>query len=244
MTRPVIDFFIVGAPKCGTTSLFKYLGSHSDIFIPDLIVGNTGKVEPNHFAPDFQDMQTPYRSRETFFSLYDDKLPHQFAGDASVYHLYSPHAPTAIYSYNSEAKIIIMIRHPVDFILSYYQEMRFTGLETCKSLKEALSLEPRRLNGTTPMPKPGMNPLYLGYRELARYSKPIRRYLSKFPRENVHFIKFDTFVEHTPLVYGSTLNFLDVKPWWPDTFHPFGMYGGTGCINWKGSSIPVIPKNR
>src|SRR6266498_2750548 len=96
------NFFIVGAPKCGTTALYEYLRRHPHIFMPKL-------KEPHFFA---LDLGHPMVKTEVHYaSLFADSTKeHMRVGEASVYYLYSAVALPAIHAFNPDAKIIAMVR--------------------------------------------------------------------------------------------------------------------------------------
>ena len=206
VVMPMVDVFIVGAPKCGTTALFKYLGEHPSIFTPDFVRGNTGKTEANHFAREFQREDDPMRDRAYYLSFFQSAREDQLACDASVYHLYSPSAANEIFKYNPEARIIVMLRKPSAFMFSYYQEMRFHGLESCADFSEALRREDERADTR------------LRYRHLARYSEHLKKYLDVFPRDKVLLIQFEDFFDDPKAGYKRVVDFLNVPEWYPATF--------------------------
>lgn len=80
MTKP--EFFIAGAPKCGTTAMQEYLRQHPGIFMPDM-------KEINHFADDLLKQDDPFLKRERYLSLFEGAGENQLAGEASVYYLFS-----------------------------------------------------------------------------------------------------------------------------------------------------------
>lgn len=213
-----IDVFIVGAPKCGTTALFKYLGEHPGIYVPDFLYGNAGKAEANHFASDFLDEQNPMRDRVHYLSFFKNAGPDQILCDASVFHLYSSEAPAAIHAYNPDAKIIIMLRDPVDFMFSYFKEVRFQGIERASSFARALDLEEKRMEGQSIDESLDFQHSVLGYRKLAHFSVYVKRYLEVFPRKQILFIKADDFFADTKSIFKVVLDFIGVEEWYPASF--------------------------
>ncbi|WP_321283951.1 sulfotransferase [uncultured Vibrio sp.] len=203
-----IDFFIVGAPKCGTTALVKYLGKHSNVFFPPFINRNVGKIEPNHFATDLLAPTNPFGRRDYFLSFYSDAPKDSLLGDASVDHLYSKVAARNIHLYNPKAKIIIMLRNPADFLFSYYNEMRWGLAETKGTIEAALRSD--HCSGERSYKLD-----YIGY---ASFAGQVERYLQVFPRDQVLILKFDDFVSRTDHVYDEVLNFLGLPKFPIDMF--------------------------
>ena len=117
------DFFIVGAPKCGTTSMFHYLRQHPQIFMPD-------NKEPHYFGKDLIKMSDEFIDNEDeYLNLFKDAKSDQKLGEASTFYLYSKSAYKEIKEYNPDAKIIIMLRNPIDFLHSLHSQLLFSGYE-------------------------------------------------------------------------------------------------------------------
>jgi hypothetical protein len=143
--------------------------------------------------------------------------------------LYSEVAAARIKAFNPEARIIIMLRNPVEMIYAYHSELLFQGFEEIESFEEALALESRRKLGLClPKTRYVAGPL-LCYRELGKFGAHLERFFSLFGRRNVHVIIFDEFKRDTARVYQETCAFLGVNT----DFQP----------NWK-PSAGVINSNR
>lgn len=185
MTTPTL--FVVGAPKCGTTALWMFLDQH-----PDIVMAK--EKEPNHFATDLVrigDPSTSPISREEYLGLFSGAPTGAVLGEASTLHLFSHDAPTAIRSFEPAARIVILVRDPVDFLHSYHLQMVSSGREPVRDLAAALRLEPQRLHEIAR--RPGHEPHFLHYRQLARFSRHIQRYLDVFAHEQVHIATYDEF---------------------------------------------------
>jgi hypothetical protein len=196
------NFFIVGAPKCGTSALYQYLKAHPDICMSKV-------KEPHYFAQEFQVLKlSMYRSLEAYLSLFEDVHNEKCIGEASVFYLYSKDAAYKIREFNPDAKIIAILRNPVDMLYSLFYQARFSGNEILKTFEEALAAEENRKRGLGIPPRSMGKKLY--YREVGQYSGQLQRYFDCFGRENVHVIIFDDFQKDTPLVYRDLLQFLNV----------------------------------
>lgn len=200
------DFFIVGAPKCGTTSMDYYLGQHPEVFMAE--------KEPHYFARDL----IPDCDRLTedgYFALFATPGPAKRLGEASVFYMYSKVAAREIHTFDPEAKIIVHIRNPVDALASHHSQLLYNGLETIDDLEEALSVEEKRKRGEHLPEKTGIGygrPEYLYYREVVSFSEQIDRYLALFGPDRVHFVVFDDLKADLGGVYRRTLEFLKVAP--------------------------------
>ena len=110
------NLFILGAPKCGTTSLYTYLREHPNIFFSHI-------KGPHYFATDFEN----YRSVKTkvdYANLFSEaNAQHSIIGEASVLYLYSENAIKGIYNDNPNAKLIIMLRNPIEVVQSWHAQM-------------------------------------------------------------------------------------------------------------------------
>ena len=128
------DFFLVGAPKCGTTAMHVSLREHPDVFMP-------AEKEHNHFATDLVPATDPYASREHYLALFRDASFEKRVGETSVFHLYSKSAAENIRAFHADAKILVMLRDPLEFVASYHSQMVWNGDAALADLAEALAAE-------------------------------------------------------------------------------------------------------
>ena len=206
------NFFIIGAPKCGTTALYHYLLDHPEICFSKV-------KEPSHFCTDFRGIcdkltDEEYLKRE--FQHCTVKTP--AIGEASVWYLYSNSAVKNIFEFNPDSKIIIMLRDPVNMVQSLHSQLLFTLDEDVEDFESAWNLQHQRLDGIN-IPKTCREPSILQYRKIGSYSSQLKRVFSIFPRNQIKVILFDDFVNNTKKVYDSTLNFLEVSSF-PKTDFP------------------------
>ena len=201
MTKP--DFFIVGAFKAGTTALYEYLRAHPDIFM-------SVPKEPMYFGQDL----TPRYARMTedeYLALFRGAADGQRAGEASPWYLYSTSAAREIRDFNPDARIIVMLRNPVDVMYAQHSQLVFNQREDLADFEQALAAEEDRLAGRR-IPPDAIRPEALYYRRSVRFPEQVRRYLDTFGADAVHFIVFDDLVADVRAVYRSTLEFLGVDP--------------------------------
>ncbi len=202
MARP--NFFIAGAPKCGTTALFEYLRRHPDIFVPD-----PARKESHYFADDLPGLQR-YGPHGDYFRLFDRAQPHhQSIGEASVYYLYSSVALARIRKYDPEARIIAMFRNPLEAVYSYHSQLLHSLNEDVGDFRQAWRLQADRQQGSD-IPRTCLEPSVLQYRDVFQFGSQCERLLSYFPAEQVKIVLFDEFVRTTRRVYGEILAFLGV----------------------------------
>src|ERR1700687_4738832 len=182
MSKP--DFFIVGAPKCGTTALYRCLEAHPQIFVPE-------RKEIHHFGTDLYS-PTYLRDSNEYLSLFGNAGDAKRIGEASVWYLFSKRAAVEIKDFCGRASIIIMLRNPVDMIYSLHSQHLYNGTEEIQDFAEALDAEEARKRGRR-LPKNVPATERLFYREVARYTDQVDRYLKAFGDDNVKVIIYDDF---------------------------------------------------
>jgi uncharacterized small protein (DUF1192 family) len=199
MRKP--DFFIVGAPKCGTTALYRCLEAHPQIFVPE-------RKEIHYFGTDLYS-PTYIRDLNEYLSLFADAGDARRIGEASVWYLFSKRAAAEIKDFCSRAGIIIMLRNPVDMIYSLHSQHLYNGTEEIQDFAAALSAEDDRKRGRR-LPENVSAAERLFYREVAMYTDQVNRYLKTFGRENVKVIIYDEFKKHPGRICRETFEFLSV----------------------------------
>jgi hypothetical protein len=204
----VPEFFIVGAPRSGTTYMFESLGRHPDVFVPP-------NKEPNHFCTDldsgsFLDSVSFMRDRNEYRRLFADAGAGQLAGEASTWYLYSRDAARNIAEVRPDAKIVIMLRDPVEMMYSLHGRRRFGGTEELP-FPDALEAEEDRRRGRR-LPRRPRNVKGLLYRDVARYAEQVERYVEQFGWQQVHVIIFDDFRADPLAAFLALLEFLGLAP--------------------------------
>lgn len=187
------NFFIVGAPKCGTTSLWTYLRKHPEIFMSaekELYFFNRD-LKPADYNPPPAGVYLQH-----FAAARDEKK----IGEATPDYLRSEAAPGAIKAFSPEAQIIIMLRNPVDVMHSLHADALYVR-EPIEDFEAALAADAKRTDRQL-----------VGYRQFTDYVGQVKRYFDVFGRKRVHVIVFDDLKTNFALVYRDTLRFLDVDP--------------------------------
>jgi hypothetical protein len=198
------DFFIVGAPKCGTTAMDHYLAVHPEIFM--------ARKELHHFGADLCFSPQFYRrGSEAYLAEFKAAQGHRRAGESSVWYLFSEQAAAGIKAFNPDARVIIMLRNPVEMLHSLYHQFRFDGNEQLPTFQEALAAENDRRAGQR-LSRQHYFAQGLAYRETARFTRQVQRYFQVFGRDRAHVIIYDDFAADPGAVYRRTLEFLDVPP--------------------------------
>jgi hypothetical protein len=193
--RILPDFIIIGAQRCGTTSLYGYLDAHPD-------VAPASVKEIHYFDLHFRRGASWYRS---FFPLMIHRhyaarrRRRPFAtGEASPYYIFHPRAAERVFATVPSAKLILMLRNPVDRAYSQYCHEVREGFEDAPTFSEALDREAQRLEGERErlLAEDGYvsySHLHHSYRARGVYVDQIRTWRRFFPRERILILKSEEF---------------------------------------------------
>jgi sulfotransferase family protein len=205
MTARRPNFFILGAPKSGTTSLYEYLEGHPDVFMSPV-------KEPFFFSPDVSTgARHRYRypdDQESYIELFAGAADRARVGEASTTYLVSRQAPDLIKSFAADALLIAMLRNPVEMVHSLHNERVSQGAEEITDFELALAADDDRQAGRR-LPA-GATPLGAAYRETAMYGEQLARWIDAFGRARLHVIVFDDFVADTAGQFAAVLRFLGI----------------------------------
>lgn len=113
MTKP--NFFIVGIPRAGTTSMHDYLNMHPDIFM-------SADKEPHYFGSDLTRRKMMKYSDHQYLELFSKAEDEKIIGESSTVYIHSEHAADEIYKFNRNSKILISLRHPAEQVFSLYHK--------------------------------------------------------------------------------------------------------------------------
>jgi Sulfotransferase domain len=191
----VPNFFIVGAQKAGTTSLYAYLGQHPQIYMSPV-------KEPSYFAPE-QCREGFMFSWERYLDLFKGAVEEIAIGEATATYLYSHTAARNIAACVPQAKIIVNLRNPVDRAFSQYLHMLTAGV-TRKSFREQIDSSMRCSEEEFGLLWP--------FLELGRYTEQLKRYFGEFPRSQIHISYYEDLARAPARLLTDLFNFLDVEP--------------------------------
>ena len=196
------NFFIVGAPKCGTTSLSEYLRTHPRIFVSD-------PKEPSFFCGDLPGIRQ-VTTLDAYLDLFRSAGSTDLAvGEASALSLYSRVAIRRIREFNCDSRIIVMLRNPLEMIPSYHSQQLFVMNEDQPELARAWELQEYRAAGERE-PRFCRAAGVLQYRSVGLLGAQVERLLAIFPREQVLFVLFDDLKASSASVCETVLRFLRV----------------------------------
>jgi hypothetical protein len=189
-----LDFMIIGTQKGGTTALFRYMGQHPDVFVPEA-------KEIHYFSnPEFHAQGPEYL--HTFYSEYGGE---QVVGGAYVHLLHYAESAKTMWEYNSEMKLIAVLRNPIDRAYSAYWFAVRNGWESAETFEEALELEASRLKGTR------QEQTELTYLNQGKYAQRLQPFLDQFGTEQLRVVFQDNLRADPGAAVRETLQWLGVE---------------------------------
>jgi hypothetical protein len=194
------NFFILGAPKCGTTSLAAWLAAHPAAFMAPL-------KEPAYFARDLKVVRPDLPQYRALFSSAGEH--HAAVGEASTCYLFSQVAVSAILEYTPEPRFIVCLRNPVDMVRSLHQQEVFGLNDDVRDFEQAWRLQETRVQGRY-IPRTCREPWLLRYRERCLLGAQVERLLQQLPRQRIMFVLLDDLRANAPAQYLRVLRFLDL----------------------------------
>ena len=226
------NFFIVGAPKAGTTSLYRYLKQHPEIYMSPV-------KEPSYFASEIriENLSEPFKRHvrrqsphlreyvdngkppdpyawlvlnwHDYESLFQRVKDQKAIGEATVSYLWSETAAANIHARIPDAKIVMVLRDPAERAFSHYMHQLAEGLTRStfrEHIEQAASGTRREISALHP------------FLELGLYYEQVKRYLDLFPRENIRIYWYEEAWRQPGQLLADLFRFLNVDPTFvPDT---------------------------
>lgn len=211
------NLFLVGAPKCGTTSLYEYLRVHPQIYFPydpELVPsaespGYWRCKEPAYFCTDLDlPPDLSIKDEQQYLRLYDKAGAERWRGDASAFYLYSSIAAERIKAFCPDARILITLRPPIDEMRSWHNDFVQGPRENVMDFHEAVRLSATRRQGIGLPPKGVAG--WMDYFGVAQYSTQIERYTRLFGRDHVHTLLLEDLASQPAETYRAILEFLEI----------------------------------
>jgi hypothetical protein len=209
-TGALPDFVIIGAQKGGTTSLYRLLRQHP-------YVRPAARKELHYFSFRFDRGLDWYRS--CFPAPRQENERNTITGEASPYYLFHPHAPRRMAEAVPRARLIALLRNPVDRAYSHYQMIVGFGQEPL-TFEEALAAEEARLSGEKAKMLVdhryhSFAHQYFSYLSRGIYVDQLIHFLKFFSDEQMLVLKSEDFFERTPETLKLVLDFLGLPEWEP-----------------------------
>ena len=211
---PFPNFFVIGAGRCGTTSLHNYLGQHPQVFVcrqksPNYFVA--GDPAPAREQPVARAMMRHWvTDRERYLSLFDEASNELAIGEVSPVYLQSANAPERIRSFCPEARHIAVLRQPVDRAYAHFLGRQRDGIEPPGSFSDRVSEElaaglPDRV-------------AFGSYLACGRYHHFLRGYFDRFPASHIRVYLLEDMGTDLDRLLRDLFGFLGVDPeFTPDT---------------------------
>jgi len=207
MVKP--NFFILGAPKAGTTALAQILMQHPEAFIPKdkelnfllaceaesyLALNGFKKItDKNHYCGSF------YRGWKWYETCYREVATEKAIGDASVSYFFEKSSHKLLKEYFSDARFIVMLRDPVDRLYSHYQQ------------EVKVNIAHKTINSFEDLYKKN-HPRFNYFAKSSHYKARILELFELFNREQFIFILFDDFKTNQERELKRVFEFLDIDP--------------------------------
>jgi hypothetical protein len=195
------DFYIVGAPKSGTSALYHYLDAHP-------AVAMSREKEPSYWSDDI-----PKRGQTATLDAYYDQWRGAPAaamrGEASVWYVYSAVAIPRILAATPEARFILMLRNPVDMAQAWHAQLLRSFDENVGSFEKAWRLQEERRGGRR-IPPECFNPHHLQYQSICALAEPLERFVRLVPAQQRLTLLFEDFAAAPSATYRDVLRFLDL----------------------------------
>jgi hypothetical protein len=221
--RVLPDFLIIGAQRCGTTSLYGSLGKH-----PAIGVCIAREKEVHYFDVNHDRGPAWYRSRfPTRFAIALARRrsgAEPVVGEATPDYMFNPLVPERVQAFNPQMKLIVLVRDPVKRAVSHYYHEVAGGRETLP-LREALEQEPERLAReleSKPIDEAFTSIGHQCHSYVARgfYREQIERWLERFPRDQLLILPSEELFDDASTAVEEVHRFLGVEPRPPsDSLH-------------------------
>jgi hypothetical protein len=210
--------FIVGSPRCGTTTLASFLQQHPDVCF-------SAVKEPHYFTQHDFAGQSEAEIREHVEQEYLERFfghcpgTEKLRAEGSVTYLYAPQSMAPVLKLWPDAKFIIALRDPLSMLPSLHARLLVTGDETIRKFSKAWAKIDERAQGRA-IPKQAIDPRWLRYDEAGKLGTRVEAFLAAVGRERCHVVLFDDLTADPQGAYRSMCEFLGIEPWAGTDFEP------------------------
>jgi len=216
--RPGPDFIIIGAKRGGTTSLYNYLLEHPSV--QPLFPGRQRIKGVHYFDSEFHRGPDWYRSHFPLQAggrhIARPWIAPAIAGEASPYYLFHPLGAERLARECPQARLVVLLRDPVERAYSHYKERVRHGAESL-SFEAALDAEPDRLRGEAEriVAEPGYRSVAhenYSYLTQGRYLDMLPRWFELFARDRCYLAASEEFYADPGRIVGEVWSFLGLPP--------------------------------
>jgi hypothetical protein len=206
---PLPNFFIVGAAKAGTTALHRYLRQHPEVYLPDVKEPRFFSYDPGdatrYAGPGAQKLiESAVKDLATYESLYEGVTHEKAVGDASPAYLPSPVAARRIHQTVPDARIVAVLRNPVERAYSHFVYNVHTGWEDEKDFERVLALREQRERERWWRK--------WDYVRNGFYHEQLSRYYDAFQPDRIRVFLYEDLVADPEGLVAQLLGFLGVDP--------------------------------
>lgn len=200
MTVFPLNFCVIGAPKCGTTSLCRWLSLTPGVHF-------SSPKEPNFFNVDHVDPWRP--SEEEYLDWLTPASGGALIGEGSVWYLYSKAAIPRVESCTTDCKFVVCLRNPLQMAVSLHQQQLYSGNETIMDFNCAWNLSSARRIGNF-VPSTCFESALIDYEAACSIGDQVGRLLNIVDKKRVHFVFFDDLCKDPELTYNQVTRFLEI----------------------------------
>jgi Sulfotransferase domain len=218
--RGLPSFVVVGGQRCGTTTIFQTLAAHPQVLRPVLDKGTD--YYTLHFSGglDWYRAQMPLRTTVRARTLRRGQAQ---VFEACTYYMFHPLAVERMAHDLPDAKLVVMLRDPVQRAFSAYKHEFARGFETEADFVTALELEPERLAGEVEKMKQDVDyesfsHRHHAYRSRGQFAEQLSRIYQYYPPAQVHVMLSESFFADPAGEWARLTSFLGLRPWSPITF--------------------------
>jgi hypothetical protein len=201
------DFFVIGAPKAGTTAVHAALARHPQLYLspvkePKFFLGD-GRPSARINGPgDAHSAREWVWERDRYEALFDAAPADALRGESTAFYLYDPAAHDRIAALAPEAKLIAVVRDPIDRAYSNWMHLWSDGLEPISEFEAACDAENDRITA-------GWG-LFWHYRRLGLYGEQLEHLLARFAREQVLVVRYRELVDRPQASLDRICDFLAI----------------------------------
>jgi hypothetical protein len=191
------NFFIVGAPKCGTTSLGEYLNQNPDVFFPE-------RKEIHYFDVNTKRDSNSHnwiRTEQDYLELYRSVNGEKIIGDATSSYLSDSETPKLIHEQVPNARILISLRNPVKQIFSFYVHRFRDGLEK-RNFNDVIIQDLEKIK---------QNDIKDNIFRYAMFSDDVKNYINEFGESKVKIIFFEEWITNINKTLFELESFLEIQ---------------------------------
>ena len=206
-----VDFFIVGWPKTGSTSLHYYLSQHPEIsmslkkesyFFAKDIIQDADSINAGHFYK--------YRKEDDYKAIFENNIDDKLIGESSVFYIISDVALATIKEKFKDSKIIVLLRDPSDLAASWFHHLKQHSREDSHTIQDALAKQEER-SKLKNLPPNTNTPIHLQYDHIVNFPLHLNKLYNLFDKENLCVIVYDDLKNNETNVVKKCFEFLGVS---------------------------------